>query len=93
MCAPADTDPVVGGGPAHRDTVNSLVLKTLLVIRTCRSRSTRTEAEFKFIWKAAETKSSELKKLVDEDETLDYGCVDHYNFNTDLMSSEQRMFN
>ena len=34
MCAPADTDPVVGGGPAHRDTVNSLVLETLLVIRT-----------------------------------------------------------
>ena len=34
MCAPPDTDPVVGGGPAHRDTVNSLVLETLLVIRT-----------------------------------------------------------
>ena len=34
MCAPADTDPVVGGGPAHLDTVNSLVLETLLVIRT-----------------------------------------------------------
>ena len=64
MCALADTDPVVGGCPAHRDTVNSLVLETLLVIRTLvktsRSRSLRTEAEFKFIWKAAETKSSEL---------------------------------
>lgn len=34
MCAPPDTDPVVGAGPAHRDTVNSLVLETLLVIRT-----------------------------------------------------------
>ena len=34
MCAPPDTDPVVGGGPSHRDTVNSLVLETLLVIRT-----------------------------------------------------------
>ena len=34
MCAPPDTDPGVGGGPAHRDTVNSLVLETLLVIRT-----------------------------------------------------------
>ena len=34
MCAPPDTDPGVGAGPAHRDTVNSLVLETLLVIRT-----------------------------------------------------------
>ena len=34
MCAPPDTDPGVGGGPAPRDTVNSLVLETLLVIRT-----------------------------------------------------------
>ena len=32
MCTPPDTDPVVGGGPAHRDPVNSLVLETLLVI-------------------------------------------------------------
>ena len=46
-----------------------------------------------FIWKAAENKSSVLQKLFDEDDTLDYGCVDHYNFNTDLMLSEQRMFN
>ena len=34
MCAPPDTDPGVGAGPAHRDTVNSLVLETLFVIRT-----------------------------------------------------------
>ena len=34
MCAPPDTDPGVGVGHAHHDTVNSLVLETLLVIRT-----------------------------------------------------------
>ena len=60
MCAPPDTDPVVGGGPAHRDTVNSLVLETLLVIRTLvenkqeQESRVRTETEYKLFCKAAD---------------------------------------
>ena len=60
MCAPPDTDPAVGGGPALRDTVNSLVLETPLVIRTLvenkqeQESRVRTEAEFKLFWKAAD---------------------------------------
>ena len=51
---------------AARDNVQ-LTINTL--------ESLRTEAEFNFIWKAAENKSSELQKLVDEDETLDHEFV------------------
>ena len=60
MCAPPDTDPTVGGGPAHRDTVISLVLETLLVIRTFvenkqeQESRVRTEAEFKLFCKEAD---------------------------------------
>ena len=76
MCAPPDTDPVVGGGPAHRDTVNSLVLETLLVIRTLVENKQEQESQNGGgIWKAAENKSSELQKLVDEDKTLDHEFV------------------
>ena len=76
MCAPPDTDPVVSGGPAHCDTVNSLVLETLLVIRTLVQNEQEQESQNGGgIWKAAENKSSELQKLVDEDKTLDHEFV------------------
>ena len=76
MCAPPDTDPVVGAGPAHRDTVNSLVLETLLVIRTLVQNEQEQESQNGGgIWKAAENKSSKLQKLVDEDKTLDHEFV------------------
>mgnify|MGYP003334229036 CR=1 FL=1 len=67
MCAPPDTDPGMGAGPAHRDTVNSLVLETLLVIRTRVENKQEQESQkgggiqVNLIWKAAENKSSELQ--------------------------------
>ena len=53
MCAPPDMDPVVGGGPAHRDTVNSLVIRTFVENKQEQESRVRTEAEFKLFCKAA----------------------------------------
>ena len=54
MCAPPDTDPVESGGPAHRDTVNSLVIRTFVENKQEQESRVRTEAEFKLFWKAAD---------------------------------------
>ena len=54
MCAPPDTDPVVGGGPALRDTVNSLVIRTFVENKQEQESRVRTETEYKLFCKAAD---------------------------------------
>ena len=54
MCAPPDTDPVVGGGPAHCDTVNSLVIRTFVENKQEQESRVRTETEYKLFCKAAD---------------------------------------